>query len=63
MEDVTDADYGHVKRVCKDFEMKNLREHQDFYAQSKTCLLGDLFESSRKVVLNAATWYTFEETR
>ena len=23
MEDITDADYEHTKRVCKDFEMKN----------------------------------------
>ena len=22
MEDITDADYAHVKRVCKDFEKK-----------------------------------------
>ena len=25
MEDVTDAVYGHVQRVCKDFERKTLR--------------------------------------
>ena len=24
MEDITDADYTHAKRVCKDFEIKNL---------------------------------------
>ena len=24
MEDITVADYAHVKRVCKDFETKNL---------------------------------------
>ena len=24
MEDITDADYAHGKRVCKDFEIKNL---------------------------------------
>ena len=24
MEDLTDADYAHKKRVCKDFEIKNL---------------------------------------
>ena len=24
MEDITDADYMHSKRVCKDFEIKNL---------------------------------------
>ena len=24
MEDITDADYKHAKRVCKDFEIKKL---------------------------------------
>ena len=24
MEDITDADYAHAKRVCKDFEVKKL---------------------------------------
>ena len=24
MEDITDADYAHAKRFCKDFEIKNL---------------------------------------
>ena len=23
MEDITDADYAHAKRICKDFEIKN----------------------------------------
>ena len=31
MEDITDADYGHAKRVCKDFEIKNLGEYHDLY--------------------------------
>ena len=26
MEEIRDADYTHVKRVCKDFEVKNLDE-------------------------------------
>ena len=25
MEDITDADYAHAKRVCKDFEIKRYR--------------------------------------
>ena len=29
MEDITNADYVHAKRVCKDFELKNLGEHHD----------------------------------
>ena len=24
MEDISDADYAHAKKICKDFEMKNL---------------------------------------
>ena len=28
MKDITDADYIDVKRVCKDFEIKNLGEHR-----------------------------------
>ena len=29
MEDITDADYMHAKRVCKDFEMKILGGYHD----------------------------------
>ena len=36
MEDITDADYMHVKRVCKDFEIKNLGEHHYLYFKSDT---------------------------
>ena len=36
MENITDEDYGHVKRVCKDFEIKNLGEYHDIYVQSDT---------------------------
>ena len=31
MEGITDADYTHAKRVCKDFKIKNLGEYHDFY--------------------------------
>ena len=36
MEDITDADYVHTKRVCKEFEIK--REYRDLYVQSNTLL-------------------------
>ena len=39
MEDITDADYVHTKRVCKDFEIINLGEYHDLYVQSDTLLL------------------------
>ena len=38
MEDITDADYVHEKRVCKDFEIINLGEYHDLYVQSDTLL-------------------------
>ena len=34
MEDITDTDYALAKRVCKDFEIKNLGEYHDLYVQS-----------------------------
>ena len=47
MEDITDADYAHAKRVCKDFETKNLGEYHDFHVQSDTLLLANVFENFR----------------
>ena len=47
MEDITDADYAHAKRVCKDFELKNVGEYHDLYVQSDTLLLADAFENFR----------------
>ena len=38
MDDITNADYAHTKRVCKDFEINNLGEYHDFYLQSNTLL-------------------------
>ena len=31
MEDITDADYVHAKRICKDFKIKNFGEYHDLY--------------------------------
>ena len=38
MENITDANNAHAKRVCKDFEMKHLGENHDLYDQSDTLL-------------------------
>ena len=43
MEDITDADYAHAKKVCKDYEIKNLGEYHDFCIQSDMLLLADAF--------------------
>ena len=53
MEDITDADYMHAKRVCKDdFQIKNLGEYYDLYLKSDTLLSAELFENFRKMCLN-----------
>ena len=36
MEDITDADYIHAKRVCKDFEIQDSGEYHDLYLKSET---------------------------
>ena len=44
IEEITDADYMHVERACKDFEKKkHFGEHHDFYLKSNTLLLVDVF--------------------
>ena len=45
MEDITDANYKHVKRVWKDFEKKNFSEYHDLYVQSDALFLASAFEN------------------
>ena len=49
MEDITDADYMHAKRLCKDFEIKHLGEYHDFYLKNDTLHLANVFENFRKM--------------
>ena len=51
MEDITDADYAHAKRVSKDFEIKHLAGYHDFYVKSDALLLADVFENFRNMCL------------
>ena len=51
MEDITDADYLHAKRVFKNVEIKNLGKYHDLYVQSDTLLLADVFENFRNMCL------------
>ena len=51
MEEITDVDYMYGKRVCKDFEIKNLGEYHDLYLKSDTLLLADVFKNFRKMCL------------
>ena len=48
IEDITDADYIHAKRVCKDFEIEHLGEYYDLYLKSDLKHLADVFENTRK---------------
>ena len=47
MEDITDADYHHVERVWKRFQIKSLGYYHDLQVQSGLPLLADVFESFR----------------
>ena len=51
MEDITDAYYAHAKRVCKDFEIKNLGEYHDLCVQSDTLFLVDVSEKFQNICL------------
>ena len=55
--DITDADYAHAKTVCKDFEIKDLREYHDLYAKSNTLFLADLFDNFRNTCLKIYKLY------
>ena len=51
MEDNTDADYAHARRVWKDFEIKHLGEYHNLYFQSATLFLADVFENFRNLCI------------
>ena len=51
MEGITDADYMHGKRVCKDFEIKHFGQYHDLYLKSDTLLLAHVFEDFTKMCL------------
>ena len=49
MEDITDSDYAHTKRVLK---IKDLGKYHCLYVESDTLLLADIFENFRNICLN-----------
>ena len=50
MEDITDVDCMHGKRICKNFEIINLGEYHDLYIRSDVLLVVDVFENLEKCV-------------
>ena len=58
MENITDADYMHAKRVCKDFEIKTLGEYHHLYLKSVTLFLADVFKnlSFRSCKISFSSW-------
>ena len=51
MEDITDVDYRHAKRVFKNLSNKNLGDYHELYVQSDTLLLADVFENFRNMFI------------
>ena len=45
VEDITDVDYRHAKRVFKNFNNKNRGDYYDLYVQNDILLLADVFEN------------------
>ena len=52
LEDISDEDYKHVKKVLDVFKIKNLDEYHDLYVQSATLLLSNINENFRNMCLN-----------
>ena len=50
MEDITDANYMYEKRVCQDFERKNVGEYYDLYLKIDTLPFEDVLNTLEKCV-------------
>ena len=51
MEDITNIDYRHAKRIFREFKMNNLSDYHYLYVQNDTLLLADVFEAFRNMCL------------
>ena len=60
MEDITDVDYRHGKKVFKKFKLKDLGDYHDLYVQSNTLLLADVFKNFRNTCIKV---YELDPTR
>ena len=57
MEVITDSGYNRAKRACNDSGTKTFAEYHDFYLESDTLLLVDIFENYRKMCLEIYQLY------
>ena len=48
-ENITDSDYNHSKRICKDIEIRNFGKYHDFYLKIDILLLADVLENFREI--------------
>ena len=51
LENITDKDYEHVKKVWKVFKIKNLDEYHDLYVQCDAFLFADVYENFRNTCI------------
>ena len=51
MEDITDIDYKHARKVFREFKINNLGDYHNLYLKSDTLLLADIFENFRNKCL------------
>ena len=51
MEDITDIDHRHAKRVFRSLDNTSLGDYHDLYVQSDTLLLPDVFENFRNMCI------------
>ena len=52
LENITDKEYEHVKKVWEVCEIKNLGEYHNLYVHCDIFLLADVFENFRNMCLN-----------
>ena len=51
MNNITDVDYRHGKKIFKKFKLKHLGDYHDLHVQSDTLLLADVFENFRNTCI------------
>ena len=51
IENITDIDYGHAKKVFNESALKNVGDYHDLYVQSDTLLFADVFENFRNMCI------------